>query len=179
MRVPSQVIGLLLTGALAMGCAAHAEPLASTGTPTLNAPEPPVRYVLPATEQQTLPQTAEEPPASTTAPVTSKPSVRPQSPRPAPPPAVDPPVPTPTPAPAILSTAAANADFERRVEEQLRTAQNNLRQVSRPLGRDAQAQFDAAEGFIRQAKAALKVKNVVYAGQLADKAATMAALLRK
>ena len=47
------------------------------------------------------------------------------------------------------------------------------------LGSDARAQFDSAMGFVRQADEALKVKNLVYAGQLADKAATMAALLRR
>ena len=47
------------------------------------------------------------------------------------------------------------------------------------MGTDAKAQFDAALGFIRQADEALKVKNLIYAGQLADKAATMAALLKK
>jgi hypothetical protein len=89
-----------------------------------------------------------------------------------------PPVPTPTP--AILLTSANTAEFERRVVAQLNKARADLDQVSRPaLGTEAQAHFDAAKGFIRQADEALKVKNLIYAGQLADKAATMAALLRK
>jgi hypothetical protein len=66
------------------------------------------------------------------------------------------------------------------VRAQLDLARANLAQVSRPtLGTDAKAHYDAAQGFIRQADEALKVKNLIYAGQLADKAATMAALLRK
>ena len=65
------------------------------------------------------------------------------------------------------------------MEKQLSRAQSDLDQVKRPLGPDAQAQFDAAQGFIRQAREAIKVKNWIYAGQLADRAATMAALLRK
>jgi hypothetical protein len=59
-------------------------------------------------------------------------------------------------------------------------AQADLGQVNRQnLGADARAQYDSALGFIRQAEEALKVKNLIYAGQLADKAATMAALLKR
>ena len=179
MRVHAHVAGLFLSGSVLAGCATHAEPLTPAGTPALNAPEPPGRYVLPATEQPTLPPQVEDPPAGSGAPVTAKPPVRP-NPRPASPPPAEPPppTPTPTPTPAILSTPAS-ADFEQRIEKQLSLAQSDLDQVKRPLGTDAQAQFNAAQGFIRQAREALKVKNLIYAGQLADKAATMAALLRK
>ena len=98
------------------------------------------------------------------------------------PPAVvsEPPPPAPTPAPAILLTSANTAEFENRVREQLNRARGNLSQVNpKDLGTDAKAHYAAAQGFIRQADEALKVKNLIYAGQLADKAATMAALLRK
>ncbi|MEO6224112.1 MAG: hypothetical protein ABIP90_12765 [Vicinamibacterales bacterium] len=180
--VPHRVIGLMLAGGLAVGCGTHAEPLIPGGTPALNTPEPPGRYVLPATEQPTLPAPAEEPPASSAASATSRSPVRNPNPRPASPPPVEPPppAPAPTPTPGILSTTANTADFEKRVRDQLVRAQTDLNQVGRVnLGGDAQAQFDAAKGFIRQAQEALKVKNLIYAGQLADKAATMAALLRK
>ena len=179
-RVPAQVIGLLLAGGLAAGCAAHAEPLVPAGTPALNAPEPPVRLVVPTTEEQTVPPAAiEEPPASSASTAGTKPPVRP-NPRPAAAPPADPPPPVPTPTPAILLTPQNTAAFEKRIQEQLNGARNNLNQINRKeLGADAQAQFDAALGFIRQADEALKVKNLIYAGQLADKAATMAALLRK
>ena len=172
--------GLLLAGGLAAGCSAHAEPLTPSATPALNVPEPPGRYVLPATEQQTLPPAIDEPPASSGAAVTSKPPVRNPNPRPATPPPAEPPPPAPTPTPAILLTSANTAEFEKRVRAQLDQARTHLAQVSRPaLGTDAKAHYDAAQGFIRQADEALKVKNLIYAGQLADKALTMAALLRK
>ena len=176
-----QAPGLLLVGALAAGCSAHAEPLTPAATPTLNVPEPPGRVVIPQTEQQTLPPPIEEPPPSGGAAVTSKPPVRP-NPRPATPPPAEtpPPVPTPTPTPAILLTSANTAEFEKRVRERLDLARTLLDQVSRPaLGTDAKAHYDAAKGFIRQAEEALKVKNLIYAGNLADKAATLAAALRK
>ena len=179
-RVPAQITGLLLAGGLAAGCSAHAEPLTSSSTPVLNVPEPPDRYVLPRVEQRTLPPPIEEPQPSTSAAVTTKPPVRTPNPRPATPPPADPPPPVPTPTPAILLTSANTAEFEKSVRAQLDKARNNLNQVSRDaLSTDGKAHFDAARGFIRQADEALKVKNLIYAASLADKAATMAALLRK
>ena len=183
-RVPSQITGLLLVGGLAAGCSARAEPLMPTATPALNVPEPPVRYVLPTTEQQTLPTPTEDPPSGSSPAAGSKPPVRTPNPRPAAPPPAEPPppvpTPTPTPTPAILLTSANTAEFEKRVRAQLDLARNNLAQVSRQaLGTDAKAHYDWAKGFIRQADEALKVKNLIYAGLLADKAATLAALLRK
>ena len=40
-------------------------------------------------------------------------------------------------------------------------------------------QFDAARLYIGQAEDALKIRNYVFAGQLAEKAATLASLLVK
>jgi hypothetical protein len=183
MTLGAQIPGLLLAGALAAGCSAHAEPLTASVTPTLNVPEPPGRYVLPAPEQPTLPPTVEEPPASSASASTAKPPVRNPNPRvpPSPPPTETPvAVPTPTPTPAILLTSANTAEFEKRVNAQLDVARSLLGQVNTPPpGTEARAHYDAAKGFIRQAEEALKVKNLIYAGALADKAATMAALLRK
>ncbi len=72
------------------------------------------------------------------------------------------------------------ADFERRIRAQLGRANGHLAQVNpRTLGAEARAQYDAALGFVRQCENALKVRNLMFASQLADKAATMAALLRK
>jgi len=177
MRVPVQVSGLLLAGVVA-GCAAHAEPLEPSSIAALNAPEPPARYVLPIPEQ-TLPAPIEEAAPSSSSLVTTKPPVRP-NPRPASPPPAEPPPPAPTPTPAVLLTSANSPAFEKSVQDQLKRARTDLGQVNRDnLGTDAKAQFDAARGFIRQADEALKIKNLIYAGQLADKAATMAALLKK
>ena len=49
----------------------------------------------------------------------------------------------------------------------------------RTLSADAKAQYDIAKRFSQQAEEALKVRNLVFAGQLADKAAALAALLLK
>ena len=45
------------------------------------------------------------------------------------------------------------------------------------LNNDGRAQYDTARPFIQQAEDALKSRNIVFAGKLADKAATMAAVL--
>jgi uncharacterized protein (DUF885 family) len=72
------------------------------------------------------------------------------------------------------------ADFEKRIRMQLDRATKNLAQVNpRALSSEAKAQYDAAQGFVRQCEQALEVRNLMFASQLADKAATMAALLRK
>jgi len=179
MPLISRLIVFALGGALLSGCAANAAPLVPTGEPALNAPEPPARVVVPAPEQPTLPPVEEPPPAAET---TTKPT-RTAPPRPpvaTTPPTEPPPPPVSTTPPPVLQTSANTAEFERRVRGQLTLAQTNLAQINpRNLGVEARAQYDAARGFIRQAEDALKVKNLVYAGQLADKAATMAALLRR
>ena len=59
-------------------------------------------------------------------------------------------------------------------------ATRDLGQIDyRALGADARAQYDTAKRFIGQAERALKDRNVAFAEQLADKAATLAALLQK
>lgn len=176
-----RIAGLLLVGGLAAGCSVHAEPITPSATPELNVPEPPGRYVLPAPDQPTLPPQIEEQPATSGAVPTATKPVRNPAPRVvSSPPPVETPPPAPTPAPAILLTSANSPEFEKRVIAQLNKARGDLDQVSRPaLGTEAQAHFDAAKGFIRQAEEALKVRNLIHAGQLADKAATMAALLKK
>ena len=178
MRAPLSLMGLLLAGTLASSCATHAQPLPQAEPPELNAPEPPARVVVPPTLERTLPA-AEEPPNSS-APVTPpRTPARNPAPRPV---ATPPPEPTPTPAapPPPLLTSANSPAFEKQVRDQLNIALGHLNSLDRrSLGTEAQAQYDAAKGFARQAEEALKVKNLIYAGQLADKAATMAALLRK
>jgi len=169
-------------GSLLAGCAAKAAPLAPGGVPPLNVPQPPAREVVPPTEKPTLP-VVQEPPAVTSDPRPPRPRETPPAPRTAAPPPTEPPVADPpvvaTP-PPVLSTSADTTDLEKRVRDRLQQARNDLSQINPfALGTDARGQYDSAGRFIRQAEEALKVKNLVYASQLADKAATMAALLRR
>lgn len=180
MRASLYLTGLLLACGLSANCATHAQQIVAVAEPPgLDAPEPPGRVVLPPTEQPTLPAPVEENPAGTTPTSPTRVPNRNPTPRPATPPPAEPP-PAPAPTPGVLLTSANTAEFEQRVNKQLVLAQEHLKHVNRQnLGADGQAHFDAANGFIRQAQEALKVKNFIYAGQLADKAATMAAALRK
>nr|MBA3269416.1 hypothetical protein [Acidobacteriota bacterium] len=47
------------------------------------------------------------------------------------------------------------------------------------LDADGRAQFDTARRFMQQAEDAIKGSNLAFAGKLADKAATMAAVLMR
>jgi hypothetical protein len=58
-----------------------------------------------------------------------------------------------------------------------RAARDLSRVNAASLNGDGRAQYDQASRFIQQAEDALKSRNVVFAGKLADKAAAMAAVL--
>jgi hypothetical protein len=70
--------------------------------------------------------------------------------------------------------------MEQRIRGMLANAARDLGRIDyRALGADAQAQYDIAKRFTEQADEAMKVKNLVFAEQLADKAAALAAQLLK
>ena len=174
------IVGVWVLCAAGAACSARAQALTPTGAPALHAPEPPARVVVPAPERPTLPpQPADEPPATAAGTPARGRDTAPAS-RPTAPPTLPAEPAAATTPPQWLLTTANTAEFEKRVRAQLTRAQADLGQVNRQnLGADARAQYDSALGFIRQAEEALKVKNLIYAGQLADKAATMAALLKR
>lgn len=71
-----------------------------------------------------------------------------------------------------------DAALERSIRELLSRASADLGRVDYgALGVDAKAQYDTAKRFIQQSYDALKAKNLVFAGNLADKAAALAAVL--
>ena len=83
-------------------------------------------------------------------------------------------------APLILQTTSNPAEVEQRANAQIAAAQRDLDRINpAQLTSNARAQYDTAKGFIRQAQDALKVKNVVLAKELADKAAALASQLRR
>jgi hypothetical protein len=163
-----------VAASLGAGCAkvqariAPEEPLV-----TLNTPPPPPRvvevYARPTTEPAPEPEEAEEPA------VAEPPQARPAVP------------PPPRPEPAVASPPAGEPGLLRPVgSEKAQTSIRNLlaqaaRDLSRvnyqTLGRDARVQHDIARRFMQQAETALAAGNLMFAGKLADKAATMAAVL--
>jgi hypothetical protein len=99
-----------------------------------------------------------------------------------PPPVVEPPKPAEEPPkpPANLQTTPAQAEgeVERTIRASLTRANADLNRIDyRVLNADARTQYDTAKRFIRQADDALKTKNLVFAKNLADKAAALAAQL--
>jgi hypothetical protein len=134
-------------------------------------PEPPAQEV----PRPSRPRTPRTP-----APATD---TRPDPPKPEPPatetpavPAAEPSRPADSPSSALRTPQTANdAEAERRVRDVLGRASRGLEAVNRAqLSSDARAQFDTARRFIDQATDALKARNYMFAGYLADKAETLA-----
>ena len=80
----------------------------------------------------------------------------------------------------MLQTSANVAQIEQRTNQVLAAAQKDLDRLQvATLGANSRAQYEQARGFIKNAQDALKIKNYMYAEQLANKAAAIAALLAK
>ena len=180
MRANAIVLLTLIALTLSLGaCAAKAQVLTEAPMPSLDPPPPPPRVVAAyAPEPEPIAVTpAVEPATPVRPPSRPRPEQRPEPAantpesaesvaRPAPPSL------TLTPTPGSESqTAAAISDL-------LGRAKRDLSRVnSASLNNDGRAQYDTARRFILQAEESLKARNIVYAGKLADKAATMAAVL--
>jgi hypothetical protein len=112
---------------------------------------------------------ARRPPQATTkpeAPKVEEPSILPEPTR------ADAPALTIKPGPSV------QAQTEASIRALLERAQRDLQRVNyAALNADGRVQFDTARGFMQQAQEALKTNNLPFAGKLADKAATMAAIL--
>lgn len=150
--------------------------------PLLEPPSPPPRLVetyndepVPTVEPSPVDAALMTPP--------SRPPARPTPPRAEPPkpeparseperPATAPPALTLKPAPGV------EAKTEASIRELLARAQRDLQRVNyAALGADGRTQYDIARRFMQQAEDALKGGNLAFAGKLADKAATMGAVL--
>lgn len=109
--------------------------------------------------------------------------VRPPAPRPAPPqqePARTEPAPPVVAPPALTLKPAPGSETktESSIRDLMSRASRDLQRVNyAALDADGRAQYDTARRFMQQAEDALKGGNLPFAGKLADKAATMAAVL--
>lgn len=171
----------LLT-AFAPACArAHAK--TTPDAPPLEMPPPPPRDVEPA-ESEAATTGAEAsrpggPRSSRPAPAPTREPARPEAPKPESPAEAPKPAEEPR-APTTLQTAPATAEGEqaRAIRATLARATADLNRIdSRSLNPDARTQYDTAKRFIRQADDAVRAKNLVFAKNLADKAAALAAQL--
>ena len=176
-RAPLPLILVTVLAALAGGCAARTGAAPASAPVELRAPAPPPR-VLPAPPDPVEPEATEPAPAAAPAAAPARPATRPASRPPAP--DSTPPRSGPARPPALRPGVApgASATTEAAVLALLEAARRDLSRITpAPLTADARTQYDAASRFAEQADAALKARNLVYAGMLADKAATLAAAL--
>jgi histone H3/H4 len=172
------------------GCAmVHAR--SRSAGPPLDMPPPPARVVpiesqpigsdAPTVDDVTRPAPEPIPQTPAQAPVRvdrePAPAARPEAP--ADTGAATAPAPAPTP-PPVLQTTANPTEAEQRTRRALENARRDLGRIDvRRLNREAKSQYDIATRFVQQAEDALRARNPVFAEQLADKAATLAALLQK
>jgi hypothetical protein len=177
-RVVALVCGLAAAGTLP--ACAKARAAEAPAMPTLAPPEVPPRVVaeyapdppLPAapvtTEALAVPSRPVRPPRRET------PRADPVDDAPVPPAAV----PAAAPPPSLTLQTPGNAQADQSVRTLLARAARDLGRVDyATLDTDGKAQYDTARRFMQQADDALKARNVMFAGKLADKAATMAAVL--
>lgn len=169
----------------AAGCSnAKAQVLLPDAAP-LAMPTPPAHVVMPAAPEP-IPVPTVEVPVQSTPPAaingnqnrgrTDPPPSRPAAP-PATPPATAPAAAPATPTP--LEAAAKPSELEQNARTLRDSADRALEKIDyKALSDGGKAQYDTAKRFIRQADDALKAKNIVYAWQLADKANTIATLLK-
>lgn len=170
------VVAVLLAGGA--GCATRAAaPAPEPELPVMAPPPAPPRVVAIYTEPAEPLLVATPPPAEPATPNPPPPKPTVPAPLPEPPaqegrPATPPPALTLTPAPGV------EAKTEASIRVLLARASSDLERVNaQALSADGRTQFEAARRFVQQAEEALKARNLVYAGKLADKAAVMAAVL--
>jgi hypothetical protein len=174
------IVGGLAAAVLTTGCAT-ARAAAPAPLPILTPPDAPPRVVAEYLPDPPLP--AEPVPAEAVAPVVRP--TRPTRREPArtdtvaePPGPASAPAPTTPPPSLTMQNAGANARADQSVRTLLGQAARDLeRVVYQTLDADGRAQYDTARRFMQQADEALRARNVVFAGKLADKAATMASVL--
>lgn len=170
--------------ALAMGgaaCAARAQVAApEPQLPVLTPPPAPPRVVAIYVEPEDL--TPVEAPASPEPSSPARPAQTrapaPAVPAPSPVNSEGPPVPPPPPALTLTPAAGTEAKTEASIRTLLGRVTRDLSRVSQAsLNADGRTQYEAARRFVQQSEEALKARNLVYAGKLADKAAAMAAVV--
>jgi hypothetical protein len=155
--------------------------------PLLTPPPPPPRIIEtydddvpppppPEADATALDTTPPRPPSKPPMPrvdTTAKPEIPRTEPEPEPErPATPPPTLTLKPAPGTESTTEGS------IRAMLTRASRDLNRVNRTaLNADGKAQYDTAMRFMQQAEEAMRAGNLVFAGKLADKSATMASVL--
>lgn len=179
--ISMRALAIVLLAGSVSACAAKAQVRSEIEVPLLDPPPPPPRVIADYREPEPTP--VAPPVEETVAP--AKPAPRPPRPEQKPEPAVTTPEPVDTaarpvaaPSLTLTPTPGSEAQTVTAIRELLGRAARDLSRVNAgALNRDGRAQYDTARRFLQQAEEALKARNIVFAGRLADKAATMAAIL--
>jgi hypothetical protein len=164
--------------ALSAGCAAKVQAeTPEPPLPTLEAPPAPPRIIAvyddPVAAAPPAEVTLEGPPAPE-----RPPSRPPRTETPDPPAATEPPRPAPSPPLTLTPAPGTEAQTEASIRTLLFKATRDLARVNAStLSVDGRTQYETSRRFLQQAEEALKTRNLVFAGKLADKAAAMAAVL--
>ncbi len=174
-----RIIPLVLLTAALGACAAKAQVRTEVELPLLEPPPPPPRVVAAYAEPEPLPVAP-----SVEAATPAKPPARPARAEQRPEPIVSPepvgaaPRSSPAPSLTLSPTPGSEAQTLSAIRALMGRASRDLARVNtNALNADGRSQFETARRFLEQAEEALKIPNIVFAGRLADKAATMAAIL--
>ncbi len=179
--MPMRLVAIVLLAASLGACAAKAQVRTEVPLPSLDPPPPPPRVVAIYTpEPEPIPLTPAVEPAPPVRPPSrpARPEQKPEPPANSPEPVESAARPVPAPSLTLTPTPGSESQTVAAIRDLLGRATRDLSRVnSASLNNDGRSQFDTARRFIQQADEALKARNIVYAGKLADKAATMAAVL--
>jgi hypothetical protein len=167
---------LVVTALAAFSACAKARANTEPVMPVLEPPPPPPRLVETYTDEPSPVDTALSTPPPRPPARPPAPRIEPTKPEPA---RTEPDRPTPTPPALTLKPAPGmEAKTEASIRQLLDRASRDLGRVRyAELNADGRAQYDIARRFMQQAEDALKGGNLAFAGKLADKAATMGAVL--
>jgi hypothetical protein len=183
----NSVFAIVLAAWTASGCL-RASAKTVVDVPPLDMPPPPPRVVeaVEAAAPAPLPLVEEPPRQPVVVPARPAPpraeAARPEAKPPEPPPPEPPKVaeePAKPPTPLQTTPAASEGVVERSIRVVLAKASTDLNRVNfRALNADARNQYDTAKRFIQQADVELRTtRNLVFAQNLAEKAAALAAQL--
>lgn len=175
-----RLLALVVLMASLGGCAAKAQVRTEVEMPLLDPPPAPPRVVASYPVEADVVPVAPAVEAAAPARPAAR-TQRPERPEPAqssPEPVQESARPLSTPSLTLTPSPGSEAQTAAAIRDLMARAARDLSRVNQgSLNADGRTQFDTARRFLQQAEDALKARNIVFAGKLADKAATMAAVL--
>jgi hypothetical protein len=182
----ARAIGWVLAGSLAVTGCFGAQAKTVPEAPPLDMPAPPPRNVQVSEPDMPPPLSLPAEPARSV-PSRVRPVQRTETPKPIEPPKVEAALPAelpksveeapkqPPPLTTLQTTPVQQeGELEKRIRSLLTQASARLNRINyQALNADARTQYDTAKRFVVQAEEALRAKNLVFANNLAEKAAAL------